>query len=355
MVSIFSHEKAGEANCSLLDQELGKDLMRIQFGETPEYISADIEKDDLDARTIDKLKKEIAGCLVEDFFEAEAYRYLIEVLKDDNFTFDDLTKLADEFLVATKLRSGYKFFSKEVSKLLKDVIEAYFIEGYFYDEIVDKEEKLNILTNTSTNFNQIDRVELDETLLKDLEISKEKFQEVFDSKPIQESLDKLCKALSNVDTGRFAIADTLFYDFTLLDERSKGSIEIKYCAFENTKEASLLYFTKGVLDAIVVLVIVQVLMEKNHDVKSRVLNRLTKYEQHAKQAYLPAIKYLKFFVDRNANHNIVLLVYIARALCLSKVEAKDLSQELGLNHKGRLLERFDDFYEAISPNYKYIK
>ena len=355
---IMSLTKNIEHNHALLDLELAKDILRLNDNLPTEYII----KEEIAEYEVYQLKNKIASILLGQFVLAESYRCVIEILKDSKLTADILVKSAATFEQELSVNTNYGKFSIGVRQLLIDVINSNIDEVYFFDDVSSEHEKLEILNNTMTIFNQIDKVILDDTLLDDFEITKEAFHRKFNDIYAQNILDKLYENLtcSTHELHRLIKADVLVLN-SAISEESKSGVFIfsKKSDVSKIETASLYYFLRGVLNGFPAVIFAEVLMDggmnKDKSRRLRVLKKLDKYEADAKLSYLLPLRLLRLLIDHHKHKNIIFMVYIAKELCLNKAEAWKLSEALGLNSRKTFYKHFNDFYEVIYPNYQHIK
>lgn len=358
--SISSERKNINYGLSFLDVEIERDVFCIDNRLSTEYFS----KDEIENIGTTELKNKILMRIFENFLEAESYRCVVGILKDYKLTLQYLTKFVEEFKARSIQKTIYGIFSQKVHEKLIEVISSELDEVYFYDQVEDDSEKMIILENTVLNFKHLDRVTLDETLLRDLEITNEtftlKFNEEYINAKFKVIFDNL-KMHSHVIHETIK-ADVLVLDFNLLEDYDHtGYMLIGRSSVKSIENASLNYFTHGMLDGLTAVIISEIFMDKgekeNKSRKLKILKNLEKYtceEEYINHFPSSLLALLRLLVEHHKNRHIVLMVYIAHELCLSRLEAWNLSQVLGLNSRDTFNLYFNDFYTVIHPNYKYI-
>lgn len=345
---------------SLLEVEIERDVFCIDNRLPTEYFS----KDDIENLETAELKNKILMRIFEEFLEAESYRCVVSILKDHELTLQYLTTLAEGFKERALQKTNYGIFSKKVHEKLIEAISSELNEVYFYNQVEDDSKKMIILENTVANFKHLDRVTLDETLLRDLEITNEAFTLKFNEDYINAKFKVIFDNIKMHwhDIHETIKADVLVLDFHLLEDggcrnyRSKKRSDVK-----DIENASLNYFTLGMLDGLTAVIISEIFMDKdekeNKSRKLKILKNLEKYtceEEYINHFPSSLLALLRLLVEHHKNRHIILMVYIAHELCLSRLEAWNLSQVLGLNSRNTFNLHFNDFYSVIYPNYKYI-
>jgi len=365
--SLTSNKKHEELGLSLLDLELAKDIVALEEQEdfTPVYITQEENK----KFSRQELKNKIVSALVGEYVTGEALRYVILHLQEHNLDAKKLKSLLNEVYTSKNNATYHGRFAIEIHHLLSRVMDTNLSSIHFMVELNDK-QKVEVLKDTISNFNQADKVTLNENILLDFDISDKNFSDEFNGDEIQGILDSLYeRAIQEEDytdedtpskqvyqgIDNFLDDDILMMNFQLHIEKDFAfQYTIPKCASKTIEEATLFHFTKGVLEGIALLVITNILLRSTNKRRDRVLKKITKYASNSKPSYQQPLKVLHNLADFNKHKKIMFIVCIAHELCLSKSTAYKLSKELGMNSYSTFHKHFDEFYEIFFPNHKYL-
>ncbi len=321
----------------------------------PRYSDSKIEWEAF--TTTEKVRK-VFQLLVNSYVFAETLRYLIISLQDLKFNESHFDKFVE----------GIKWYKENTDNVIKFTTEKLYLNLikvqdadlesiYFFSDIEDKEKKEKILSNTVMNFEKIDDVILDKTLLKDLNITEEEFKKVFKGDRMQKFIENLYDKITNFGTSNTYLQDDeLQFEFQIHPEGVEATNTfVEKSEIKDFESASLKYLTKGVLDGLTWLAILEIFMLHKRRKRKRVLAKIEKYTATARNSYTDHLNNFSQLIQYNAHRNVVFIVTITRYLGLSKAQAWKLSESLGLNKYQTFMQHYDEIYELLYPNYKYIK
>jgi len=354
-VSLLDFEIAKQINfLNALEQE---NLKKIKY----------FTKDEYENFTFLKLKEKIAHALVDEFISAEAIRYIVLTLQNHNLRESSFNKIVAEIEKFTDKNTNHSIYASKILYQLNQIRNMIIDQVVFFDDLSYDDTDI-VLQNTMTNFEQADRIILDDTLLKDIGITTELYMEKFNSDSIQNIIDKLYDNIvtrekikdnkkENTDgINAFIKADILNINFQIYEkDTSTFSFVIDKNRVQNMGNASLHFFTKGVLDGLALITFTEILMSFNSSKKARILKKIDAYIDGAKYSYLEHLKMIRYLVQENSHKHILLLVCIAYQLSLTRTESWKLSEILGFNNKTTFYKYFDTYYKILYPNYKYLE
>ncbi len=296
----------------------------------------------------------------EALIRAEAYHYMIKVLQDSKTTLKKVKGLIRKFKSTSNNETKFGIFSSIIIELALDVINWKKSTEYILNDVSDEDDKLLIIKNTLNNFEQLDSAVLSQELLANFEITNEEFNDVFLGEEIGDMLVGISKKAEENYTDLYQILkyDFIVENFQAFKRKDKDDILILYRnEFTDINKRSLYYFSQGAIDGLTILVLIQIFFRREKDSKHNknremIIRYMEKYRYQADEEF---INFFEYIILHHKYKNIIFLVYISRALCLTRREAFKLSMALGFGNEATFKAHYDSIFYGIFKNYIYIK
>ncbi|MFA6138736.1 MAG: hypothetical protein WC667_11695 [Sulfurimonas sp.] len=295
----------------------------------------------------------------EDLIRAEAYRYAINILQNTSSTLKTLNSLVRKFKPYSKQKTIFGVFSTTLNELLSDVINWKKDKEYIFNDISNEDDKLTVIKNTIQNFEQLDLMTLNQELVADFEITNEEFSDVFLGSEIGDILVGISEKAEENYVNLYQI---LKYDFMVENFQAFKKEDNDYALISdrsqitNISKLSLYHFSQGVIDGLTMLVLIEIFYKREKDSKDNKSKNIIHYLEKCKsKANVEFVEYLEYLVFNNKFKKITFLVYISRALCLTRREAFKLSEALGFGKETTFSEHYDYIYSNLFKNHFYIK
>ena len=296
----------------------------------------------------------------QDLVEAEAYQYLINILQDSKVTDKILQGLIRKYKPISKEESYFGMFARILIFLIDNFLNWEQSSEYLFNDISREDEKLIIIKNTIENFEQLDSAILNKELLKDIEVTKDAFHNVFLEEKMGDFLSSIFqKAEYNyIDLYNLLKYDFLVENFQSFDDGKKDITLISESSnLQDTNKLSLYYFSQGAIDGLTILTLIQLLFKREENsTHKRDREMIVRFLEDSKSnSDVEFIEFLQVLVLEHKFKNIIFIVYLARALCLSRREAFKLSQALGIGKETTFNEHYETLFSNFFPNHTYIK
>ena len=289
----------------------------------------------------------------------KAYVQAINILENENLTKVDLkniiTKFQEQLNYIQVVDDSLKLTINLLIDVYTDRIPAITLKEF------DEGVKSTFLINTMDNLsNLIENIEIHRifSYIETTEISANEIKEAIKSSEIIDILGKIKDLMYDVNNYEYFDYDLTVYN---LEKPNKNGEEIARFSYQDKNDydkqetAYLYYTTYGLVDAFTYMGILKVLQSSANGRKIDLLKKFNKEKNTVNIFASKKIMRLSKLRELYSSKNVIIFVYLANALNLTKKQSSRLSRKLKLNNPETFKTKFDEFQNILFPNNKYLQ